>query len=271
MIEALAWYCGDALTEDARLCLLVQTSAPVSKSEAGESQRFWTHTLAAHFGPPTEQTEADAVWTIGRQRITTFSDQDKQTTQHTTSVVYASVEDPPLSGQSDFPTGVGGFEFGLTRTEAKQICKRQGGLFVDIRDGHARGFVCSSPKGESPFAHSEIGGLYCGDRLCEVSLVLSESSRRALLLMSSKYGDTPPRTVENPRCGPDAKSYTWRWSRDEAVVGVVRLVDDCSPVVYYDNAEGWRLRTEQKHQPPPHPKSDPQKPVGARGFEPPTP
>lgn len=242
MIEALAWYCGEGLSEAARLCRIVQTSQPVSTSEAGESHAFWTRMLAAHFGPPTEQTADDTVWTTDRQRVSTFSERDKQTSQHTTSVVYESVEDRPPSGQPEFPTRIGDFELGLTRAEAKHICKRQRGRFVDVKYGGARGFICVSLKGESPLAFSGTGGLYCGDRLCELWLVLSESSRRALLLMSATYGDAPPRAAENPRCGADAKSYTWRWSRDEELVGMVRLVDDCSPVVYYDNAEGWTLR-----------------------------
>lgn len=248
MVETLAWYCGDGLTDGARLCRTVHTSAPVSQSKAAEQLAAWTHALAAHFGAPTEQTSDEAVWTNDRQRITIFSDFDPQTSEHTTIVVYESVEARGLSGQPDFPTGVGGFELGQTRNEAKQVCKRQRGIFVDIRDGGARGFVCMSLKGDVPMAFSRIGGLYCDDRVCELSIALSESARRALLLMSTKYGESPPSAEENPKCGPDAKSYTWRWSRDEALVGLVRLVDDCSPVVYYDNADGWSLRTEQARE-----------------------
>lgn len=108
-----------------------------------------------------------------------------------------------------------------------------------------------SLKVEAPFALTEVGGLYCDGRLCELSLSLSDSGRRALLLMSDKYGDTPPHAQEDPKCGSDAKRYTWRWSRDEDLVGLVRLVDDCSPIVYYDNAEGWNLRTGQYSKRPP--------------------
>jgi hypothetical protein len=234
---------------DARLCRIVQTSEPVSKSEAAKDLASWAHTLSAHFGAPTEQTEDDAVWTLDRQSISLFSDHDKTSSQYVTGVMYEAFEvEGALAGQPEFPTAMSGFEFGMTRGDAKQLCKRQAGLFVDITEAAARGFVCMSLKGDSPLAFTGIGGLYCDGRVCELSLVLSESSRRALLFMSDKYGDTPGYAKENPKCGTDAKRYFWRWSRDEELLGLVRLEDDCSPIVYYDNAAGWRLRTEQEQE-----------------------
>jgi len=243
MIEALGWYCGDGLTEDARLCRMVQTSEPVPKGEAAEGFADWAQTLSARFGPPTEQTEADTVWAVDRQRISLFSDLDKTTSQYVTGVMYEAFEARgALSGQAEFPTQLGPFEFGMTRADAKQTCKRQRGLFIDVRVADNPGFTCLSLKGDAPMAFSGIGGLYCDGRLCELSLDVSESGRRALLLMATKYGEAPPSAEENPRCGAGAKRYTWQWSRDDELVGLVRLVDDCSPVVYYDSAEGWKLR-----------------------------
>lgn len=243
MTEALAWYCGDGLTDDARLCRIVQTSEPASKNEAADGLAAWSQLLSAHHGPPTEQTADDTVWTIDRQRISLFSDHDKGTSDYVTSVIHEAVEVAgALSGQPEFPTGMAGFELGMTRDEAKRTCKRQRGLFVDVTQALGRGFVCGSLQGEPPLTFSGISGVYCDGRLCELSMDLTESSRRALLIMSARYGNAPPSAVDSPKCGAGAKRYTWRWSRDDELVGLVRLVDDCSPVVFYDNADGWKLR-----------------------------
>ena len=246
MIEALAWYCGDGLTDDARLCRIVQTSEPVSKSQAADGLANWSHLLSAQHGRPTEQTADDTVWMVNHGRISLFADHDKGTSDYVASVMYESVElHGAPAGQPEFPRGAGGFELGMTRADAKQVCKRQRGLFVDVTQAIGRGFVCGSLQGDAPLSFTGVSGVYCDGRVCELRLDLSESSRRVLLLMSAKYGTAPPRAAENPRCGADAKSYTWWWSREEELVGLVRLVDDCSPSVFYDTAAGWELR---KHE-----------------------
>jgi len=246
MVEALAWYCGHGLTDSARLCRIVQTSEPASKSEASDGFARWSHLLSTHHGPPTEQTADDTVWMVNYGRISLFADHDKGTSEFVTTVVYESLElGGAPAGQPEFPRGAGGFELGMTRADAKQVCKRQRGLFVDVTQPIGRGFVCGSLQGDTPLSFTGVSGVYCDGRVCELRLDLSEGSRRALLLMRAQYGDVPPQPAENPRCGANAKGYSWWWSRDDELVGVVRLVDDCTPSVFFDNAAAWELRANQ--------------------------
>jgi len=240
-------YCGDALSEQARLCALVHEGALKPREEAETATSTWVTTLTSLLGEPSERRELGAVWTNDERDVLVSSNKDDTSERWRVRVLYRSADarlllepDPP-----DFPRSVGGFDFGSTAEDVKAECALGHGRFKLTSESPAPGFECTGPRIESPMDIQGVSGHFCAERVCELVLFVNKRMLQVLPDFIGRYGSGVSSHGPSGQCRSEVDEYRWTWAKGERTTGWMRLTEDCSTAIFYSNADGFKLRDQQ--------------------------
>lgn len=228
-VQLTGIYCGYALSDEAALCTLVHQGALTPKEAAESAASSWVTTLSSRLGEPSERGEPGAAWMNGERDILVSSGKDEKSDQWSVRVMYRSAEgrmalDPR---RQDFPNGAGGFDFGSTAQEVKGDCTRMHGKFALTNESPAPGFNCIAPPIEPPINIQVVSGLFCAERVCEITLFMGERMNDLLLVFTAKYGAGTPTVGPAGQCRADVHKYSWIWAKGKQTTGWIRLTEDC--------------------------------------------
>src|SRR5690606_34633211 len=98
-----------------------------------------------------------AAWSSEERDVAVWAQEDEAA--YESIVVYASAEGRGAfqPERPTFPTGAGGFDFGLTPKQARAECKRRGGTYGEDKDEGILGFACDKLTVHSPLQIETVG------------------------------------------------------------------------------------------------------------------
>lgn len=141
-----------------------------------------------------------------------------------------------------FPSAVAGFRFGIDGGEFDQLCTDSGGRAEVLRVGPPAMMTCTVAPVRLPFPVQSVTAYFCGMVACEFVLAIDGADHDvALNELEARNGASIDMSNYQPCDTAGIRGWTDGTNR-------IRLYRDCPPgpsLLYYDNADGVRMRIEQ--------------------------
>jgi len=215
-----------------------------------------------------------AGWRSDQGEITVWVKHDSNGAYQAATSVSTS-EGMNLRKPDAFPNTVAGFEFGSNPQAVERACQKWDGSFQRVTTPIMDAFFCTGATVNFLVRIADVGGFFCSERLCELTLHLRDSPTRTLEMLQLAHGAGEPNDSYSMSCHQQTIQYTWKWMMQGGKIGWLRASFDCEPRLTYDNPAGvaWRLeQSQQTHEadlragetqaaPPPHPESSPPGPI----------
>jgi len=236
-----------------QVCSVSRTTEALDPATADSLMHGLLARLSGELGQPKSDDSAKAsVWSMGSYTAALVRlDEGVVGIEMSTREGQAMVQE----GMQEFPLRVAGLTLNASEPEVSRQCRASGGTYVGNTALASQGyqdiaptFFCMEPKVDLPFSVGNVTGLFCENRLCEITLWVGSGLGTVRQAFDQKYG-SPLRLTRAGNCREPAESWAWFWGTNGQSEGVLRIFHDCSVWVHYDTPEGWELRSRQRDAP----------------------